>query len=141
MIKRQKEFFFSFRIYVHYTMMKTEKQVFLNLVTTFTTPSSKEKKRFFFVYSLRSLHHDQESKKFFIPWVTTFTTPWSTEKKVFFSFSLYVHYTRIKREKEFFFFSFSHYVHYTMIKREKEVSFQLATTFTTPWSREKKGFF
>ena len=38
------------------------------------------------------------------------------------------------------FYSFNHYIHYIIIKREKRFFFHFVTTFTTPWSRERKFF-
>ena len=52
------------------------------------------------------------------------------ERNNFFLFSHYVHYAMIKRKKDFF---ISHYVYCAII--------HLVTTFTTPWSRQKKDFF
>ena len=127
-----------------------------------------KKKSFIFIYVLRSLRQDQGTKKFFsfshyfqesrkkkifFQLFTTITTAWSREKKVFFSFSYYDQYAMIKRENSFFLFatkftneeirmsslikllpSLCHY------QEKKGFLFHLATTITTPWSREKKFF-
>ena len=92
-------------------------KVFFHFTTTFTTPWLRHFHHF--ILLLRSLRHDQEKKKIL--------------------FCYYALYVMIKREQSFF-FSFSHYVRYAMIKTEKSF-FNLATTFTTPWSKEKKSFF
>ena len=157
--------FVSFSYYDHYTMIKRKKSFFL-LATMIT---NQEGKICVFIYSLRSLRHD-EDRKFFFHLTTTITTLWSREKKVFFSFSYYDQNAMIKRKKSFFplatmftmktekcfflffnydhyaiikrknvFFSISYYDHYAMIKRKK-VFFHLPPTITTPWSREKKVF-
>ena len=67
-MKKEKGFF-SFIHYDHYAMIKREK-TFFHLATMFT---NEERKMFFFIYSLRSLRHDQE-RRFLIHLATTITT-------------------------------------------------------------------
>ena len=119
MIKRGK--IFSFSHYLHYIMIKTEKRVF-----SFS----------------HYLHYTIIKRKnsFLFHLVTTFITPWSREQKsFFFSFTRYVHYTMTKREKEFFFISSLRSLHHD--QETKKFFIHLVTTFTTPWSRDKKGFY
>ena len=128
-------------------MLKREKS-FFHLSTMFI---KEERKMFFFSYSLRSLRHDKE-RKFFFRLASSITTPWSREKKLFFSFSYQDHYAMIKREE-----SFSHlatmftneerktvYFVYSLWSlrhhQEQKFFFNLATTITTLWSREKTMF-
>ena len=66
---------------------------------------------------------------------TTITTPLSREKNFFFISPLC---SLMKKEKCFFLFI--NYDQYAMIKT-KNFFFQLATTITTPWPRERKVFF
>ena len=91
---RQEKVFFSFRLFVHYTMIKREKD--------------------FFILLLRSLHYDQHRKSFFFHWITTFTMPWST--KNVFSFQHYICYVMLTRKRNRF--SLHHYLDYaTIIKK------------------------
>ena len=130
MIKRKKGFFW-FSYYHHYAKIKTEKS-FFQLATMFT---NEEGKMFFFLF----IHYDHYAmikiKKFFFQLVGTITTPWSREKKGFFIQPLF---PLMKKEKCCF--SFFHCDHYAMTKSES-FFFDLATTSTTLWSREKKVFF
>ena len=147
-------------------MIKREKSFFHS--ATFST--NEEGKMLFFIFSLRSLCHDQEWK-FFFDLATTSTTLWSREKKVFFFIYLLRSIRHVQERKKLFFiqplcplmkkekwcFSFIHYDHYATTKSEfffviyllrslrydperKKFFFHLPTTITTPWSREKKVF-
>ena len=145
-------------------MIKREKS-FFHLATIFT---NEERKIFFFIYWLWSIRHHKE-RKFLFHLATTITMPWSIEKKVcfmyplcslmkkekyFFSFSYYDHYVLIKRQKIFFhlgtmftneerkMFFFSELLQSLRHDQGRKKSFfDLATTITPPWSREKKDFF
>ena len=101
---REKKLLFSFSYYDHYAMIKREKRFFHS--ATFST--NKEGKMLFFIFSLRSLCHDQEWK-FFFDLATTNTTLWSREKKVFFFIYLLRSIRHVQKRKKFF--SFSHLVH------------------------------
>ena len=109
----------SFRAwkFVVIVMIKKEK-TFFHLVTTFTTPWSREKKVFFISRYAHYTIIKREKKFFFL--VTTFTTPWSRQKKVF--LHLVTTFT-------------------APWPRQKKVFLHLVTTFTAPWSREEKVFF
>ena len=48
---------------VHYTMIKRKKFFFISSLRSLH--HDQERKKFFFISSLRSLHHDQEKKSFF----------------------------------------------------------------------------
>ena len=90
---------------------------------------------FFFLF----IHYDHfamiKIKKFFFQLAGTIITPRPREKKVFFIQPLF---PLMKKEKCCF--SFFHCDHYAMTKSES-FFFDLATTSTTLWSREKKVFF
>ena len=110
MVKR--ESLFSLCHYVHYAMIKRKKR-FFHLVTTFNTAWSREKKKFLFIQSLRSLRHNHKRQKSFSRLVTMFTTPWSRE---FFFFFLFFHFST----------TFA-----TPWLQEKETDFDCTTTLTT----------
>ena len=100
-----------------------------HFVTTFTTPSSRDKNVSFSFSRYVHFPMIKRGKTFFFHLGTTFTTPWSQERNKIFSFcSQYVNYAMINRENNFFlfshyvqFFSLSYHVHYAIIKGEKMV--------------------
>ena len=93
-----KTFFLFYLLTTTTTPWSREKKVFFHSATLST---NEERKMMFFIYSLRSLCHDQGWILFF-HLATTSTTLWSRAEKVFFSFTYYDHYAMIKREKFFF---------------------------------------
>ena len=116
MIKREKRIF-SFNHYVHYTIIKREKS-FFHLITTITTPWSREKKVLFSFNHYVHYTMIERQKVFLFHLVTTFTTPWSRETYFFISalhslrhghkkkkLHYYVDYVRIIKKISFFNFT------------------------------------
>ena len=93
-----KTFFLFYLLTTTTTPWSREKKVFFHSATLST---NEERKMMFFIYSLRSLCHDQEWILFcHLP--TTITTLWSREKKVFFWFYL-LRSLRHDQERKIFF--------------------------------------
>ena len=138
-----------------------------HLATTITTPWSREKK-VFFISPLCSLM--KKEKSFFL-FINYDHCAMIKRKKIFFAISYDDHYAMTKREKSFFhsatfstseerkilFFIYSvrsvchdkewkfFFIELLLSLRydqeRRNFFFHLATTITTPWSREKKDFF
>ena len=129
----------SFHQYTHYVVIYPEKINFNFNCYYVHYVGDHNKNIHFFNSILHSPSYDHEKEiMIFLPIATTFTTPWFWQKNIVLLLLLRSlrHDYNIKTN----YFSFQHYFHYTVILRAK-YCFTIATTFTTPWSRQKINLY